>query len=494
MRWQRCAAIISVDRQIMAAILLVLWGATPTGGVSPHAVPAGAPAVVLRREADVRDAVLRWNRIAVDASGLDRTHPPPGDARSFGEQLGPGRASRAMAIVHIAIFEAINAVYPAYDSFTRLDRPDHSAREIDLPLAIAQAAHDTLSALYPAQSAEFGARLREDMERSAPGGARDDAQALGQQSARVILAMRADDGSQRPEPRVGIDYAVSDEAGHWRPDPISQSPVALGAYWGAVRPFVLTRASAFRAPPPPTLTSEAYAAAFAEVRAFGGDGIVTASVRTEEETMIGIYWAYDGMPSLCAPPRLYNQLAITIADTMAISALELARLLVLVNVAMADAGIVIWESKYFYDVWRPVTGLREAVVDADPSFTPLGAPASNLSGPNFTPPFPSYPSGHAGFGAALFQTLRRVFEHDDIAFTFVSDELNGITVDNAGRRRPLMPRSFRSLSEAEEENGQSRIYLGIHWAFDKTAGIAQGRQVADVVSDRLYRPRPARRP
>jgi hypothetical protein len=109
-------------------------------------------------------------------------------------------------------------------------------------------------------------------------------------------------------------------------------------------------------------------------------------------------------------------------------------------------------------------------------------------GPNFTPPFPAYVSGHAAFGAALFQTLRNFFRTDTIAFTFVSDELNGVTRDNNQNVRPLIPRRFASLSEAEEENGQSRIYLGIHWAFDKTQGIAQGRRVADYVFKRAFVP------
>jgi hypothetical protein len=125
----------------------------------------------------------------------------------------------------------------------------------------------------------------------------------------------------------------------------------------------------------------------------------------------------------------------------------------------------------------------------DPTFSPLGAPASNLQGPNFTPPFPAYPSGHAGFGGALFQTLRRFYGTDRIPFTFISDEFNGITEDNQGNVRPLIERTFRSLSEAEEENGQSRIYLGIHWAFDKTEGIAQGKRVANFVFDHSFRRR-----
>ena len=169
---------------------------------------------------------------------------------------------------------------------------------------------------------------------------------------------------------------------------------------------------------------------------------------------------------------------------------------------MSDAGVASWESKYYYQFWRPVTGIRESdrgtgptgrgdgnpLTDGDTTFSPLGAPASNLQGPNFTPPFPAYPSGHAVFGAALFQTLRNFYRTDDIPFTFTSDELNGVTLDNQGDPRPLLPRTFASLSQAEEENGQSRIYLGIHWAFDKTEGIAQGRRVARYVFNHALEP------
>jgi hypothetical protein len=169
---------------------------------------------------------------------------------------------------------------------------------------------------------------------------------------------------------------------------------------------------------------------------------------------------------------------------------------------MADAGIAIWESKYHYKLWRPVTGIREAdegtgptglgdgnpLTVGDPTFSPLGAPASTLQGPNFTPPFPAYPSGHAGFGGALFQVLRNFYGTDRVAFTFVSDELNGVTLGNDGEVRPLVPRSFESFSQAEEENGQSRIYLGIHWAYDKSEGIRQGRRVANYVYRNAFQP------
>jgi hypothetical protein len=252
------------------------------------------------------------------------------------------------------------------------------------------------------------------------------------------------------------------------------------------------------------MTSAQYTTAYIEVKAIGGDGVVTPTQRTAEQTFIGTFWAYDGTPSLCAPPRLYNQIAVLIANQRKLGIIDLARLLALANTAMADAGMSVWESKYFYDFWRPITGIRESdpgtgpthagdgnpATKGDRAFSPLGAPASNLNAPNFTPPFPAYPSGHAGFGGALFQTLRRFFGTDAIAFTFVSDEFNGFTKDHNGNVRPYMPRTFLSLSQAEEENGQSRIYLGIHWSFDKTQGITQGRRVADYVFDHAFTPLP----
>ncbi len=255
-------------------------------------------------------------------------------------------------------------------------------------------------------------------------------------------------------------------------------------------------------PPPPLLDSLQYANSFAEVKSLGGDGVITPTIRTENQRRIGIYWAYDGVPGLGAPPRLYNQIALQIGKERGLNGIELARLMALVNISMADAGIAIWESKFFYNFWRPVGGIREsdpgtgpsqtgdgnALTIGDVGFTPLGAPASNTTNLNFTPPFPAYPSGHAGFGAAMFQVLRNVLATDNVPFTFVSDEFNGVTRDNTGNVRPLQPRSFATLSQAEEENGQSRIYLGIHWSFDKTAGIAQGKNVSNHVMAKVYQP------
>src|SRR5436190_12111720 len=445
------------------------------------------------------DSVHRWNQIAINASGLDHTPVAPGENRVFGEQLGPGRSSRAMAIVHIAMFDALDAVVGGYTSYTGTQAAP-GPRSVDA--AISQAARDTLVAMFPSQTATFDGYLAEDLAAIRNAHQKANGIDLGQRTATAILAMRLNDGSQIPEPTIDIDYFPSDQPGHWRQDPVSLIPLALGAHWGECVPFVVNSTSQFRAPPPPDMTSADYTAAHNEVKNIGGDGIVTPTERTEEQTFIGIFWAYDGTPSLCAPPRLYNQITVQIADQRRLSAIQFARLLALVNVAMADAGMTIWESKYHYDFWRPVLGIRESDPGTGPTgfgdgnpdtvgdtnFSPLGAPASNLNGPNFTPPFPAYPSGHAGFGGALFQTMRRFYGTDNIAFTFVSDEFNGQTRDHNGNLRPFRPRSFSNLSQAEEENGQSRIYLGIHWSFDKTEGIAQGRRVGDYVFDHAFRP------
>ncbi|MGH9869782.1 MAG: vanadium-dependent haloperoxidase [Candidatus Polarisedimenticolia bacterium] len=306
-----------------------------------------------------------------------------------------------MAIVHIAIFDAVNAIEGRYHGYTGLDRADRVA---SVQAAIATAAHDTLNALFPSQSAACDAQLAEDLARLPQGRAQRNGIDLGRRAAARILEMRSDDGSFHPEPLLGVGWFPGDLPGDWRQDPISLNPFAMGAHWGEVRPFVLTSSDQFRVPPPPPLDSDEYAAAFSEVKELGGDGVTTPTTRTADQTVAGIYWAYDGTPSLCAPPRLYNQIALQIAEQRKTRLVPTARLLALINVAMADAGIAIWESKYHHNFWRPVTGVREAGTDGnpdtigDPGFSPLGAPASNNpAAVNFTPPFPGLSFGTCRF-------------------------------------------------------------------------------------------------
>ena len=236
------------------------WGPLFTAR-QPCAAPSMPP--------QVADSVRRWNAIAMSANALDHTPVAPGENRVFGEQLGPARTSRAFAIVHIAIFDAVNAIAGGYQSYTGL--PPAPFRT-SMKAAIAQAAHDTLVALFPSQAASFDSRLAEDLGQIWDGDAKTYGIDLGHRAAAAILALRANDGSQHVEPRVGVDFITSNEPGKWRQDPISQIPLALGASWGKVKPFVLWSADQFRAPPPPALDSLSYTNAFYEVKLLAATG------------------------------------------------------------------------------------------------------------------------------------------------------------------------------------------------------------------------------
>ena len=322
---------------ISAAILAGFTPATRAGGQKPSRATndkwgpqysgrtAEAASLTFRAQAllttGTTTGLRRWNEIAVNASGFDHTPVAPGEDRIFGQQLGPGRAARAMAIVHIAMFDAINAIVGGFKSFTGIPRAKFNTSR---NAAIAQAAHDTLVALFSSQKAAFDELLAEDLNQIPEGISKSDGITLGRRAAKAILAMRAKDGSQHAEPRVNVDFICSLDPGKWRQDPISLIPLALGANWGHVAPFVLKSASQFRTPPPPAMESAEYAAAYNEVKRLGGDGITTPTERTADQTEIGIYWAYDGVPNLCAPPRLYNQIVVQIADQMGSSEVELA--------------------------------------------------------------------------------------------------------------------------------------------------------------------------
>jgi hypothetical protein len=472
--------------------------------------------------------VIFWNEIALNITANDHTPLPTGSTLTTNpfEQVGPVKTSRALAIVHISMFEAINAALRKYKSYTTKDGKTvqekiflrtgfpatKPASEVSVRTAIAYAAYRSLLGVYPKKSGYLTPILVEnlaavenpgDVDRIVAG------QAFGETAAQVILEDRTLDGSEYSVEEPPVQFFSSSDPLKWKKDPLNADPnVALGAQWQYVRPFVGTKEALFQLRPEPPPPVDPTSAVFQEALNKGCDshageknppgnsdrrGLPTT--RTEEETFIGKFWAYDATALLCAPPRLYNMIATSLAlkekrDKFA-DALELARYLALVNVALADAGIGAWEAKYYYRYPRPVTAIREtsAPDSAQRFWAPLGAPVSNAQPGrvNFTPPFPSYPSGHAVFGGALFEILRKYYGTNDIAFDFVSDEFNGHNRD-AGEStpRPLTLRHFDHLSDAESENGMSRIYLGIHWRFDSLKGIEQGNKIGDVVFDSLF--------
>lgn len=426
------------------------------------------------------DAILFWNNVALNAVANDQK-----------DQSGPTRTSYALAIIHVAMFDAFNSIARAFTPYLQgfPPAPGGASKEA----AIAQAAFITLENLYPGQRAIFNTERNNFLNTLPPGAPREQGIAVGTDIAKRILATRKNDGSD-----AQMTYQPGGLIGQHNVDPLNPNqPLFVTPQWGLVKPFVVPNIINFRSPAPPELMSAAYADSFNDVKS---NGAKNSTTRTPDETEIGIFWGYDGRPKLGTPPRLYNQNVREIAILQNNNLAQNARLFALINLAMADAGIQCWETKYFYNIWRPILGVRGGQQDGnvwttgDPNFEPLGAPRTNptdeekMRGVNFTPPFPSYTSGHATFGAAIFWTLRRFYGKDDISFTLSSDEFNGVSKDVNGNVRPVRKRSFRSFTEAFLENARSRIYLGIHYQFDAYAGIDAGIKIANYVYGNALQP------
>jgi hypothetical protein len=369
---------------------------------------------------------------------------------------------------------------------------------------LSTAAYKTLCALFTKQVPRFvSAYASATFDASGV----EEGRAYGDLVATALLADRKDD------PGSGDNgYAPLPLRGRHRVDPLNPSQGYHAPFYGArSRNFAVT--TRFGLDAPPTLGSAEYIAALREVKAKGiepslaGTLPTTANPRIADETLIGVFWGYDGAAGLGTPPRLYNQIVRAVAVKQGNTEEKNAELFARVNAAMADAGILAWEQKYKHDLWRPVVAIREHDGSMGPGaatgvnnidnltqvdWLPLGAPASNSKKPgpttwygaetcatmnNFTPPFPAYPSGHATFGAAALQSVRRFYSKtvdgpDDLfaGLTFVSEEHDGVTRDNAGAVRPRHVRAFPDgLWQMIIENGRSRVYLGVHWVFDAFA-------------------------
>ena len=318
---------------------------------------------------------------------------------------------------------------------------------------------------------------------------------------------------RRDDPGVGDSgYAPSMAKGAHRVDPEHPEQGFHAPFYGArSRCFSVSKRHELERPP--ALDHPDYAAAYRQVRSKGiapelfGTLPDSLERRTADETLAGLFWGYDGAKDLGTPPRLYNQIVRQVAIAQGNDAAKNARLFALVNAAMADTGVLAWEQKYVHDLWRPVLGIREHATsmgpagsavngvpdELDPMWLPLGAPRTNGTGKNFTPPFPAYPSGHATFGAAAFHMTRLFYKVTRLGpdplcngLSFVSEELNGVSADNRGTVRPRHVRKFQEgLWGMIRENSISRVYLGVHWSFDgyvttSTGGMDPSRNVGGV--------------
>jgi vanadium chloroperoxidase len=434
------------------------------------------------------DIILYWNAVALEANRKAHTV-------ENGEQRGPTLSARALGIVHLAMHDAFFAIEGGHDPYMSL--PENPPGTPVPPgtntvAAVSAAACTALSALYPSQRSKFEAAL---LGVDIPAADAAVGNAFGRAVARQMIAKLM---IKAGEPGVSdLGYEASFARGRHRQDPDNPDQGFHGPFYGATAsPLAVTTPHSLEVPPQPG--TPVYDAALVEVIAKGGATALNSTTRTPEETLIGVYWAYDGVKKIGTPPRLYNQIVRRIAQGKGNTPAENARLFALVNVAMADAGKFAWLEKFKHDLWRPVLGVREhdpsmgptatpgSALDGlgDPFWLPLGAPKTNEPGAkSFTPNFPAYPSGHATFGAAAFQMVRRFYgekegflsaediaagaqKPDTICFDMVSDELNGISVDSHGTVRTRHERHFKSLWHAIFENGLSRVFLGVHWIFD----------------------------
>ena len=383
--------------------------------------PAGAQA----------EEVARWNRIATDAMA--------------GAQTDPLTESRMLAMLHLAIHDALNSVERRYQTYTTARTTTVRA---SAEAAVASAAQVTLAALLPKCRTTFDEELRVSLATITDTKAKEAGVAIGRRVAAAVLAKRENDGAART-----IVYGPGTTAGAYRPTPPDFTP-ALFPQWGSVTPFGLKDAAQFRPAPPPAPSSAQARRDIATVQEIGS---ATSTTRTAEQSEIAKFWYEDSTDG-------WNRIARELAIARNLDSWSAARLLALVNVAMADGFIGGFEAKYHYNYWRPATAIREMVE---------ATWMNNLP----TPPVPDYPSTHTVLGAAAAAVLARFFETDFITFQMTSGApYAGIT------------RRFWSFSEAAQENGASRVLAGIHFPTAVRAGYEQGDRIGAYVFDQMLTP------
>lgn len=415
------------------------------------------------------DAVAAWNAALLEV--VRETTSPSSTVPGLLIKPPPPMVAKYLAMVHGAMFDAINAVDQTYDSYLLDIAPQTGASPI---AAAAVAAHRVASSVYhtPEEIAQWDRTLAEIMATVPEGAAKTLGIALGEQAANAMLGNRTGDGSDST-----VNYTPGTQPGQWRPTAPGFANATL-PQWPDVKPFALSSGDQFRPAPAPALSSSAYAEAVDQVRRLGAAG---STERTADQTAIANFWADGGGTS--TPPGHWNQIAIDLGLERDQSLLENARMMALLNFAQADAGIASWDAKYAYNLWRPIDAVRLADTDGN-SATTVDAAWTPLLG---TPSFPSYVSGHSTFSAAAAEVLTSLLG-DNVAFTTRADPGSGGQWPAPKDVSQLQVRSFESFDQAAEEAGMSRIYGGIHYSFDNTAGLAVGRSIGQLVVTSLLAP------
>ncbi len=393
------------------------------------------------------EIVIEWNRILQTTLGIAGALPPT--------VFFP----RPYAILHVAMFDALNSIDYVYRPYAvRATVTGSPSREV----AAAQAARDVMVAMFPGRASTFDAALAATVARF-PGDPAIQGANVGAVAARAILADRTDDGWNR----AAQTYILPDLPGYWQPVP-PQNAAATLVHYQDVRPFVLGSRTQFLMEAPPALTSQRYADDFNEVKAIGG---ATSTTRTADQTQTAQRWASVGFST--SHPGIWFNVGRDLARARGLNGVDIARVFALLAMTQHDGLQTSFTGKFVYGLWRPVTAIRGAgrdnnpATEADPNFVSLI--------PN--PPYPTYPGNLACLGALSSALFTRLFGRDDIPFSATW----------TGVAQPDVTRSYNGFRQLADEQARSRIYAGIHFTFDHTASFGACTAVANYAFNNYLR-------
>jgi len=371
---------------------------------------------------------------------------------------------RTAAMMHVAMHDALNSIHPKYASYAyHADESDAS------PLAAAaQAAYEVAASQYPQQKTVWIEELQKWLDTEQDGASKAKGIALGRAAANAILKRRESDNwnaeakYQWHPMAPGVYAEFSEHSG-------TPKGFIFGAGWSQMKPFMLAKADQFRAPPPPPIGSRRYTAAFNEVKEVGR---YASGSRTPDQTHLAMWWKEFVESS-------HNRLTRGIATRERSDLWDSARLFALLNMSITDAYISVFDSKFFYNHWRPYTAIRWAAHDGNPDTAP-DPQWNNTHGHTYA--FPSYPSAHGTASAAAMTILGKTFG-DRYRFTMSTPEVEQAGPLSAKVRMVPPTRSFTSFSAAAHECALSRVYLGIHFRYDSEQGERLGKKVGAYAWD-----------
>lgn len=387
------------------------------------------------------DIILKWNTIALETMSTPAYDPMVG--------------SRIFTMVHLAMHDALNNIEPVFETYLA----HQQERKADPIAAIAAAAYTVLVETYPQKKEQLDAALAESLKDIKSNESRQLGISMGTKVGRAIFALRKDDGAfQNPvvelnNPKIPGMY-----------QPVPPMPFVYAPFWATLSTFGLKTPDQFRVQPMPGLTSDAYTQHYNEVKLKGAK---VNSTRTAEETAIAKYWYEFSEVG-------WNRIATVVAADQKLDLYNTARLMALVNMAMADSYIAGWDAKFFYNFWRPFTAIRAAATDGNEQTTEDVAWEPLLN----TPPVQDYPSTHSILGNAAATVLSELVGKST---TF--------TMTSPTAEPGQSSRTFSSFKQAAIENADSRVFAGLHFRFSCDRGLEMGNQIGSYIEKTQLRPK-----